>query len=125
MCHGKKNASKKTAGKRSSNRNVEFLDRFGRITRNSRQPPKDKERNGNNADLVVLSYDAVGEFMEQHGTEEEQAGHEADAPLLHRRPVRVLLGEESPEGKRTQRENHDPSGMQVNGDSENSCNFES
>lgn len=93
MCHGKKNAGKKTAGERSSNRNVEFLDRFGRITRNSRQPPKDKERNGNNADLVMLGYNAVGEFVEQHGTEEEQTGQEADAPLLHRRPVRVLLGE--------------------------------
>jgi hypothetical protein len=67
----------------------------------------------------------VGEFVEQHGAEEEQAGQEADAPLLHRRPVRVLLGKESPEGKRTQRENHNPSRMQVNGDSENPSNFES
>src|SRR5882724_3489628 len=124
-CRGKKNAGQESTGKRSSNCNVEFLDRFGRIARNSRQPPKDEERNGDNADLVVLGHDTMGKFVEQHGTEKEQAGEEADTPVLHRRPMRVLLGEEAPEGKRTQRENHDPSGMQVDGDSENPCNFES
>ena len=41
----------------------------------------------------MLGYDAVGEFMEQHGTEEEQAGQEADTPVLHCCPVGVLLGE--------------------------------
>src|SRR6266403_5077197 len=124
-CRGKKKASQKTTGKRSSNRNVEFLDRFGRIARNARQSPKDEERNRNNADLVVLGYDTMCEFVKQDGTEEEQAGEEADTPVLHCRPVRVLLGEEGPEGKRTQRENHNPSGMQVNGDAENPSDFES
>src|SRR6266404_3048553 len=45
---------------RTGNRDVEFLDGFRRIARNSRQPAKDEERNGNNADLVVLGYDTVG-----------------------------------------------------------------
>ena len=59
----------------------------------------------------MLGYDTMGKFVEQDGTEEEQAGEEADTPVLRRRPVGVLLGEEGSEGKRTQRENHDPSGM--------------
>jgi len=70
-------SSQETTGKRSSNRNVEFLDGFGRIARNSRQPPKDEERDRNNADLIVLGYDTMGKFVEQDGTEEEQAGEEA------------------------------------------------
>jgi hypothetical protein len=73
----------------------------------------------------MLGDDAVRKLVEQDRAEKEEAGEQADAPLLRFGPMGVALGEKLPEGKRTQRENHDPSGMQVNGDPENPRNFES
>src|SRR5713101_66829 len=80
----------KAAGQWSGDRNVEFLNRLGGFALDARQASEEKESDGNDANLVMLRHDAVGEFVEKNGGEKEQARQDAHGPMLCVRPKRML-----------------------------------
>ncbi len=84
-------------------------------------PPKMKQRDGHHADLVVHGDDAVRKLVKKYGSKKQQAGGEANCPVLRDAPLRVQLSELHCQGIGDQRENQQPTGVQIDGDSENAA----
>lgn len=63
--------------------------------------------------------------MKDYGGEKKDAGDDAKRPMLSWGPIRVLRGELSAEGKRNQKENDEPTCVQVDRDAENASQAES
>jgi hypothetical protein len=57
--------------------------------------------------------------MEDHRSEEEDAGDDSEGPVLRRGPAGVLRSELGSQGERNQKKNDEPAGVQVNRDAEN------
>ena len=91
-----------------------------RVESPAREASEEKERDGNDANFVVLGHDAVAEFVEENRSEEEEAGQDADGPMLRVSPKRMLLLELRGDDVGNGRKNKDPSRMEVDGDSQNS-----
>src|SRR5277367_787688 len=115
----KEHPSQYKTGDGAGNRNIEFLNGFGRIFADARQAAKNKQRNRNNANLVIPRDYAVRKLVKEHGAEEQQAGKRAHYPSLRVRPLRILLRERR--GKRIgqQAKNKQPAGIHKDGDTEN------
>jgi hypothetical protein len=69
----------------------------------------------------MLGHDAVGEFVEEHGGKKEQAGEDADGPMLGVRPTRMLLTELPGDDVSDGGKNENPGGVQIDGDAKNSA----
>ena len=115
----KKYAKQKETRHGAGNGNVEFLNSFGRIPANAGDTAENEERDGDDANFVVLRDDAVRKLVKQNGAKKEQAGEQAHSPLFRLVPVRVILRELCGKGKRDQRKDNQPAGMQVDGNAEN------
>jgi hypothetical protein len=61
---------------------------------------------------------AVRHLVEQHGAEKQQAGYQRKTPILLRGPIGMQAGVLALQRKRDQGKNHEPTGMQENGDPE-------
>jgi len=95
------------------------LNGVGRLALDARQAPEEKQRDGNDANLVMLGHNAVGKLMEQNRGEKEQAGQDANGPMLCVCPKRMLLlvlrSDDIGDGYK----NENPSRMQIDGNAEN------
>lgn len=106
------------AGQGARDGDVEFLDGFGGVALDAGDAAEDEKGDGENANFVVLRNDAMGEFVEEQGTEKEQAGESGDAPLLDGRPRGVVVGKLLLENIGDAGKNDDPGGMEIDGYSE-------
>ena len=85
---------------------------------------EDKQGDGDDLNLVVLSHHAVRQLMEQNGGEEKKAGDNANSPMLGRAPVRMFLRELHGQLQSDEKKNNHPTGMQIDGDAENPSNLQ-
>src|ERR1035438_2199762 len=65
--HQKKGSGEQTAGNRSRDSDVEFLTGLGWFAGDTSEATEDKKRDRYNFQLVMLSDNAVRQFMKQHG----------------------------------------------------------
>ncbi len=114
-CQRVEKHAKKSAGERPGHGDVELLNCLRRFAADARQSAKDKQRDGKDFDLVGLRDNAVGQFMENDGSEEQQCGQEAHGPRLRVGPGGVLRGEIAGDGECDQAKNKNPAEINVNG----------
>src|SRR5260370_30696959 len=62
--------------------------------------------------------------MEQNRGEEKKAGDNANGPMLGRTPVRMFLRELHGQRESDEKKNNHPTGVQIDGDAENSSNLQ-
>jgi len=83
----------KSARQWPGNRNVEFLNCLAGFSPDARQAAKQKQRDREHLDFVVLRHRAMSQFVEHHRSEKQQAGRNADRPMFRRSPVRKFRRE--------------------------------
>ena len=115
-------AGQKYAGQRAGDGDVEFLLGAVGLASDSRQATENKKRDGSDWNAVVLGDRAMAQLVEYHGSEKQNTSDDAEGPMLGRGPIRVLRGELSSQRKRDQEENDEPTGVQIDGDAENTSN---
>lgn len=118
MNQAEKESGQKTAGKRTGDGDVEFLNGFGRVALDAGDAAEDEEGNGENTNFIVLGDHAMGKFMEEKRSKKENASEDSYDPLLDRRPARILLRELHGERVGDSGKNDDPSRVEINGYSE-------
>ena len=118
MNQAEKERGQKTAGKRTGDGDVEFLNGFGRIALDAGDSAKDEQSDGENTNFIVLRDHAMGKFMEEERSKKENASENAYDPLLGRGPARILLRELHGERVGDSGKNDDPCGMEIDGYSE-------
>src|SRR6267154_822690 len=103
--------SEQETGNRAGHGDVELLDGAGRIAADTRHPAENKERDRNHGNFVVLGNDAVRHLMKHERAEEEDAGHQSQAPQPRFRNTEVegfVLGNER---ESDQAKNEEPTRM--------------
>lgn len=115
LSHSEEESGEKAASDRTSDGDVEFLDGFRRVALDAGDSAEYKQSDRENANLVMLRDDAVGEFVEEERAEKENAGEDADAQMLGGSPGRILLRELRVEKIGDAGKNNDPRGVEIDG----------
>ena len=113
-----KTAGEKAAGEWSGDGNVELLNSFGGFALDARQAAEKKQGDGHDANLVMLGHDAVGEFVEEDGGKEKEAGYHAHGIVLGVRPTRMILFELRGDDPGDGGKNENPGGVKIDRDSQ-------
>src|SRR5271156_2017194 len=117
-------SAQEEAGKRPGDGDIEFLQGAGGIARDAGQAPEDIEGDGLHRNAVVLGDDAVAELVKNHGAEKEDAGDDAEGPVLLWRPCWVLRSELGAQRKSDEQEDDEPAGVQIYRYAENAADLE-
>src|SRR5580693_2978978 len=96
--------------KRPGDGDIEFLQRARRITRDAGESAEDIQRDGLHGNLVLPGDDAVAELVKQQRTEKQDAGDDAQRPVLLRGPAGMQRGELLPKRYGDQQKDDDPAG---------------
>lgn len=104
--------------KRAGDGNVEFLNGAGGVALNAGYAAKDEERDGDDADAIVLSDNTMSELVKKERREEQEAGENPHGPCFGLGPAPMFLDELHGERVSDRRENNDPGGMQIDWDTE-------
>src|ERR1700722_13959443 len=110
---------KKYARKRAGDGDVEFLLGVVGLARDSCEAAENEKGDGSYGDAVELCDRAMAQLMKDHGSEKQDAGDDAERPMLCGRPAFMLRSELGSQRESGQEKNDEPAGVHVNGDAEN------